>query len=112
MKLLADINVPIEDPTKGGPASPYTDLGQFISNFFLFGLIITAFFSFIYLAIGGLSYITSGGDKIHIQAARERITYAILGLAISAGAAAIFSVLGAVLGINIFGKIKWPGPQP
>lgn len=109
-RLIADINVPIEDITKGGAASPYTDLGQFITNFFIFGLIITALFSFIYLIVGGFNYVTSGGDKLHVQAARERVTYAILGLAITAGAAAFFSVIGAVLGINIFNKIQWPGP--
>lgn len=109
-RLLADINVPIEDATKGGPASPYTDLGKFITNFFIFALIITALFSFIYLVVGGFNYITSGGDKLHVQASRERITYAIIGLAVVAGAAAFFSVLGALFGINIFNNIKWPGP--
>lgn len=109
-KQLANITVPIEDTATGGPASPFTDLGQFITTLFLFALIITAIFSFIYLVVGGFSYITSGGDKAAAQTARDRITYSLLGLAVVAGAAAFFSILGAVFGINIFTQINWPGP--
>lgn len=90
--------------------TPFPDLGVFLTTLLSFFLIITALGSFIYLILGGFQYITSAGDKVHIQAARDRITYAVLGLAIVAGAAALFAVLGAVFGINIFGKIVWPSP--
>ena len=110
-KLLADLTVPISDPTIGGEASPFSELGDFITVFFMFSLIVTALFSFVYLVMGGFMYITSAVDKVHVQTARDRITYAIMGLAIVAAAAAIFSVLGAVFGINIFGNINWPGPN-
>lgn len=103
-----DFVVPIGRP--GDEPSPFSDLGVFLTNLLRFFLIVTALASFIYLVLGGFQYITSAGDKVHIQTARDRITHAVLGLAIVAGAAAIFSVLGSVFGINIFGTIVWPGP--
>ncbi len=101
-------SVSIERP--GDSPSPFSDLGVFLTTLLSFFLIITALASFIYLILGGFQYITSAGDKVHIQTARDRIMHAVLGLAIVAGAAALFSVLGAVFGINIFGTIVWPTP--
>lgn len=109
-RQLADIQVPIDNPGYGGQASPFTDIGNLVTTLYTTALVIIALFSFFYLIFGAFQYITGGGDKAHMQAARERITYAVLGLAIAAAAAAIFSVLGAVFGINIFGKIKFPTP--
>lgn len=109
---VATFEVPINTGTTAGglEPTPFPDLGVFITTIFQFFLIITALGAFIYLALGGFQYITSGGDKVAAQTARDKITYAVLGLSIVAAAAAIFSVLGAVFGINIFGTIKWPGP--
>lgn len=45
----------------------------------------------IYLVLGGIQYMTSGGDKIGVESARGRITAAVVGLII---------VLGAVLVVN------------
>ena|SRR3989338_5668786 len=103
--------VPINTGSGTDPEpTPFPDLGVFLTTLLSFFLIITALASFIYLILGGFQYITSAGDKVHIQTARDRITHAVLGLTIVAGAAALFSVLGAVFGINIFGKIVWPTP--
>ena len=106
--LLFDFYVPFE----GGltAPSPFTDFGVLISTVVGAFIIFTALASFIFLILGGFQYITSAGDKVHIQTARDRITYAVLGLIVVAVAGALFSVLGAVFGINIFGTIKWPGP--
>ena len=112
-KILAgagDLPVHISEPFYGGQPSPFLDLGVLFTTIVNTFLIFTALFSFIYLIIGGFHYITSGGDKVGLQNAKDRVTYAIIGLIIVAATAAIFSVLGAVLGINIFGTIKWPGP--
>jgi len=113
-KLLAgDFEVPIGDPTHfttSGQPSPFLDLGVIFTTVVNVFLIFTALFSFIYLIIGGWHYITSGGDKVGLQNAKDRITYAIIGLMIVAATAAISRLLGAVLGINIFDEIFWPGP--
>ena len=106
--LLSDFLVPIEGITQ--VPNPFTDFGVLFSTIISAFLIFAALASFIYLILGGFQYITSGGDKTAVQTARDKITYAVLGLVIVAATAALFSVLGAVFGINIFGTIKWPGP--
>jgi len=94
------------DPSK----VPFTDLGAFIGVLTSVIFIVAGLAAFFYLILGGFQYITSGGDKASAQTARDRITYAILGLAIIAAAAAILGVAQAVFGIQIIGNIKWPGP--
>lgn len=88
---------------------PFTDLGQFIGVLTSSIFIVAGIAAFFFLILGGFQYITSGGDKMGAQNARDRITYAILGLAIIAASAAIIGVAQAVFGIQILGKIKWPG---
>ena len=90
---------------------PFTDLGAFIGVLTSVVFIVAGLAAFFYLILGGFQYITSGGDKAGAQAARDRITYAILGLAIIAAAAAILGVAQAIFGIQIIGSIKWPGPS-
>jgi len=66
-------------------------------------LIVGAILAFIYIVLGGLQWITSGGDKTHLEAARNKITNAIVGLIIVAAAWAIMLLVQQFLGINIFG---------
>lgn len=46
-------------------------------------LILAIVLALLYLVFGGIKYITSGGDKAKIDAARSHITSAIIGLIIS-----------------------------
>lgn len=89
----------------------FTSIGSLLSTFASALILIAGIAAFIFITLGGIQYLTSGGDKAAAQAARERITYAIMGLAIVASAVAINQVLGVVFGINIFGFIKWPGAE-
>lgn len=91
-------------------SAAFSNLGQILSTLMTAAIIVAGIAAFIFLILGGFQYLTSGGDKAAAQAARDRITYAIMGLAIVAAAVAIIQVLGAVFGFNITGTIKWPGP--
>lgn len=64
-------------------------------------LVIAALMAFVYLVLGGLQWITSGGDKSGMEAARNKITHAIIGLIIVAAAYAIMVLVGNFLGISI-----------
>ncbi|MCL5003911.1 MAG: pilin [Patescibacteria group bacterium] len=88
----------------------FVNLGEIIQTFLRGFMIIAGLAAFVFLLIGGFQYLTSGGDKVAAQNARERITYAITGLVIIVAAVAITQILAAVFGINILGDIKWPGP--
>lgn len=48
--------------------------------------VLAAGIAVVLLVIGGIQYMTSGGDKVAVEAARGRITSAVVGLAITLGA--------------------------
>jgi hypothetical protein len=62
--------------------------------------------SLIYIVIAGMQWITSGGDKTKLDAARKKLTYAIIGLVVAFMSFLIVSVLGYVFGVNNILKIN------
>jgi len=89
---------------------PFLDLGRLLSNVLALLFFFAALMAFIFIIIGGIQWITAGGDKIAAQAARDRITAAVVGLLIVVAAFAITTILSAVLGINLF-EFQFPGAQ-
>jgi hypothetical protein len=53
------------------------------------------------LIMGALNWVTSGGDKSKVEAARERMTQAVIGMLVLVGTVAISAFIGAMLGINL-----------
>lgn len=90
-------NLNIQPPTN----FPRADLGSVISAVVGILLIISAIAAFLFLILGGLQWITSGGDKAGMEAARNKITAAIIGLIIVAAAWAIMFLIGQFIGFNI-----------
>ena len=84
------------------PPGGITDFGRLISAGIQVALIIAAILTFAYLIWGGIQWITSGGDKAQYEAARGRITAALIGLAIVAASYAIMSLVGHFFGIDVF----------
>jgi len=64
-------------------------------------LILAALAAFLFLVLGGLQWITSGGDKAGMEAARNKITHAIVGLIIVAAAYAVMVLVANFLGLNL-----------
>lgn len=88
-----------------------TDVGQLISAGVGTLLIIAALLAFFYLIFGGIQWITSGGDKAGMEAARNKITHAIVGLIIVGAAWAIMLLVQNFLGISIInGSVSFPKP--
>lgn len=85
-----------------------TDLGKFISAILAAILVIATLAAFIYLVLGGLSWITSGGDKAAVEAAQKRIQAAIIGLFVVFAAWAIMLVIGKFLGIPDIFNLNFP----
>ncbi|OGG01629.1 hypothetical protein A2Z33_07630 [Candidatus Gottesmanbacteria bacterium RBG_16_52_11] len=78
-------------------------IGAIIGVFLIFAFILAMF----YLLTGGIQWITSGGDKGKLQAARDKIIQAILGLIIVAAIWAIMTLVGKFIGIQ-FPVIPFP----
>jgi len=83
-------------------------LQNLISGVIQFLLIAAAVFFFIYLLIGGIKWIMSGGDKAEIEKARGQITHALIVLLIVLGVWVINGVLKSLFGIDIISNINLP----
>jgi len=87
-----------------------TDLGKLIQSLLSVTLGIVGLLVFVYLIWGGIEWITAGGDKSKTESARQKLTNAIIGLAIVAAAFAISQVLGTFFGIRVGTDINLPKP--
>ena len=74
----------------------------FIPRLVTLGLIIGVLIFFFILVIGGIKWITSGGDKGQTETARNQITAALVGLVIVFAAWAILQLIKTFFGIDIF----------
>lgn len=84
------------------PEAQIVDIGKLISSFVSMAIIISGILVFVYLVWGGIQWITSGGDKAATEKAQQRITNAIIGLAIVAASWALIRIIGTFFGVNIF----------
>jgi ABC-type multidrug transport system fused ATPase/permease subunit len=64
-------------------------------------LIVAAVLFFFLLVLGGIRWITSGGDKGQTEAARNQITAALVGLVIVFAAWAIVQLVETFFGVRI-----------
>ena len=86
-----------------------TNIGTLISGAIQGALLVAAILVFAFLIWGGIQWITSGGDKGKTQEARDRITAALVGLAVVAAAWAIMLIIQYFFGIDILsGNITPP----
>ncbi len=79
------------------------DVGVLLSSFIGAALLLSALLVFGYLVLGGVQWITSGGDKGKTESARNKITAALVGLAIVASSYALMQIIAYFFGVNIFG---------
>lgn len=104
MKLLAQatssFNINLEDQVSSRVAIN-SDLGTFITRVFSAIMIVGSIATFIYLIYGGLQWIMAGGEKDKVKEARDKITQAIVGIAVLASAWAIFKLIDYFFGIGI-----------
>ena len=109
---LLTLTTPVAAATFTFPAgaAPFTDLGKLLANLLFLLFFFAAFLAFVFIIIGGIQWITAGGDKMAAQAARDRITAAVVGLIIVVAAFAISLIVMTLLGVNILqGQITFPG---
>ena len=84
-----------------------TDLGKVIGAVLVTMFLISGLLLFIFLVWGGIDWISSGGDAGKAQQARDKITQALVGLAIVAVAYALAVIISNWLGL---GFLNFPIP--
>lgn len=65
---------------------------------------------FVMLLIGGLRYITAGGDQKAMDSAKKTLTYAVVGMAFTLAAYFLLNVLGSTLGLPNLLRFELPVP--
>ncbi len=98
--VLADVTNLIID--KGGPGQDgVTVVSNFIQQMVTL-LFVVGFLAFFFMfLLGGIRWITSGGDKGQVESARSQIVQAITGLVVLVSVYAVAKLLQSIFGINL-----------
>ncbi|MBI3955479.1 hypothetical protein HY338_03475 [Candidatus Gottesmanbacteria bacterium] len=102
---------PLIDKTPDDIPMLFGQLFSSIIGFMLFGATLWMFFQ---LILGGISWISSGGDKGKMEEARHRLTNAITGIFIVFASWSIYIIILNFLGISpigLNGKIEFKLPS-
>ncbi|MCL5003916.1 MAG: hypothetical protein M1352_01440 [Patescibacteria group bacterium] len=83
--------------------SGFNDLGSVVSAFLPVIISLAGLALFAYLLLGGIKYLTSGGDDKALMEARKIITNAVIGMIIVFISFWIIRIVETVLGISITG---------
>ena len=103
--LAQDINL-APPPGSGFGNLANLSFGDMVSMGIQLVLVLAAIIFFFILVIGGIRWITSGGDKAQTEAARNQITAALVGLVIVFSAWAIIQLIQAFFNVDILGGLN------
>lgn len=82
-------------------------LMEIINRGLAYAIIIAGFLSVIFIFIGGISFILSGGQEDKIKSAVGTIRYAIVGLIVTILSVVIIGTVGKAMGLNIIQYINF-----
>lgn len=88
------------DP-KYGSGDGGTNLGLLMGNLYNVVVMVGGLALFLYIAWGGINWITAGGDKNKLESAQHQITNGIIGMAVLVASAAIAAFLSQLFGIDL-----------
>jgi len=80
---------------------------EIINRGLAYAIIIAGFLSVVFIFVGGISFILSGGQEDKIKSAVSTIRYAIIGLIITILAIVIVGTVGKALGLDIVRYINF-----
>lgn len=104
MNELAQLTIPrygqIQAPGKI-PTGGLPRLQEGVSTLIVFVFVLAIAVSLILLIWGGILWITSQGDKTKLDSARKRITFAVLGLALTFFSFFIVNVIGFFFNLKL-----------
>lgn len=83
------------------------DIVEIINKGLAYAIIIAGLLSVIFIFIGGISFILSGGQEDKIKTAVSTIRYAIIGLIITILSVVIVGTVGRVIGLDIIKYINF-----
>lgn len=87
-------------------ASNYQIL-EILNRGIAYAIIIAGFLSVVFIFVGGISFILSGGQEDKIKSAVSTIRYSIIGLIITILATVIIGIVGRAMGLDIIRYINF-----
>lgn len=104
MNKLAVANPLLPDGSKlnpiGGTQGAYATV-ELIQKFITFGFLIASLLFVFWFILGGIKWITSGGDKNKVEEARGTVTNAIVGLFVLFALYMVLRLLETFFDINV-----------
>ena len=86
------------------PPGALTEISAIVSGAIQLILIVAGLIAFVYLLLGGIKWITSGGDSAAVETARNQIIQALIGLIVVFAAWGLIvlveQMIGVCLGFN------------
>lgn len=83
------------------------NLIDLINKSIAYAIMIAAFLSVVFIFVGGVSFILSGGQEEKIKQAVSTIRYAIIGLIVSILSVLIVHTLGKFIGLDVIKYINF-----
>lgn len=80
---------------------------EIINRGLAYAIIIAGFLSVVFIFVGGISFILSGGQEDKIKSAVSTIRYAIIGLVVTILATVIIGTVGKAMGLDIIRYINF-----
>lgn len=87
--------------TAFGTGTPSVALASIITTVWKTAITLGGLALLVMFVLGGFEWITAGGEKSKVEAARERISQSIIGLLVLMGTIAISIFVGDAFGINL-----------
>jgi len=75
-------------------------MGKFLSSMIAVGMVVAAVLFIFLLIIGGIKWITAGGDKAQAESARKTITNALIGIIVIFSLYAIVNLVSCFFGLS------------
>ena len=83
------------------------EIMEILNRGLAYAIIIAGLLSVIFIFVGGISFILSGGQEDKIKSAVSTIRYAIIGLIVTILATVIVGTVGRALGLDIIKYINF-----
>lgn len=100
--LAQNLNLPGITGTITGPLDPnrFSSLGDIITIALQYLFPIAGLIMFLFIVYGGFQWLTASGDPKKVEAARNRITYAVVGFVLLVAAYWITKIVELILSPN------------
>lgn len=83
------------------------EITEIINKFLAYAIIVAGLLSVVFIFVGGISFILSGGQEDKIKQAVGTIRYSIIGLVVTVLAIVIVNVVGNALGLDVVKYINY-----